>query len=300
MDFKPVVDLCDKISIIYEFRAKTAPLSSFRVGGEAKLVVYPDCINSFCQILDTIVENNFKFIVIGNGTNVYFNDYYDGIIIVTKNLSAINKEHNTITALCGTDLNKLSNFALDNSLTGLEFTFGIPGTVGGALYMNASAFGSSISSYTYQSLVFDIVERKIKNISKEEHRFGLKTSIFSKEKRYIVLKSSFNLEFSEPKIIKEKMLSYMSKRISAQPLNLPSAGSVFIKPKDFFASKLIDDAGLKGTKIGGIEVSKKHAGFFVNTENGTAKDVNNLILYVKSVIKEKYNIDLHEEIIFVE
>ena len=300
LDFKPVIQLCDKIHISYSIEAKTAVLSSFRVGGTAKLVVYPDCINSFCQLLSVIVENNIKFIVIGNGTNIYFNDYYQGIIIITKNLSAISKNNHKLTALCGTDLNKLSRFALNERLSGVEFAFGIPGTVGGALYMNASAFGSSISTCIDETLVFDLMDKKIKTIYGEEHRFGLKSSVFSKEKRYIILKTTFDLYPKSYEEIKEKMDMYMSYRINSQPLNFPSAGSVFIKPKDNFASKLVDEAGLKGTKIGGIEVSKKHAGFFINTGNGTANDVNNFISYVKKIIKEKYNIELHQEIIFIE
>ena len=300
MDFKPVVDLCDKVNVKYIFNAKTSALNSFKIGGYARLVIYPDCLFDFCAILDAVVDYKYKFVILGNGTNVYFGDYFDGIIIVTKHLSAVTVEENYLTALCGTDLTLSSNYAYKSSLTGFEFAYGIPGTVGGAIYMNASAFGRSISQVVYKSIVYDLFEKRIREIYSDEHKFEEKCSVFSKEKRYVVLKTVFNLSSGEMNLINEKMLTYMSRRIKSQPLNLPSAGSVFLKPKNNFASKLIDEAGLKGTKIGGIEVSQKHAGFFVNTSNGTAKDVNDLIFYVKSVIKEKYNIDLKEEIIFIE
>ena len=300
MDFKPVIDLCDKVNVKYINNANTSSLNSFKVGGYARLVVYPNCLFEFCDILDVIVGNKFKFVILGNGTNVYFGDYFDGIIIVTKHLSAVTVEENYLTALCGTDLTLSANYAYKNALTGLEFAYGIPGTVGGALYMNASAFGKSISQIVYKSIVYDLFEKRIREIYCDEHKFEEKSSVFLKEKRYVVIKAVFNLSYGKTDLINEKMQAYMSRRIESQPLNLPSAGSVFVKPKNNFASKLIDEAGLKGTKIGGIEVSQKHAGFFVNTSNGTAKDVNDLIFYVKSVIKEKYNIHLKEEIIFIE
>ncbi len=300
MKFEPIINICDKLNLEYKINAKTALINSFRVGNEAALIIYPDCLNSFCALLDLIIDFNFKYTIIGNGTNVYFCDYYDGIIIITKKLNAIEVFNNKLIAMCGADITKCSVLAYENSLSGLEFAYGIPGTIGGATYINASAFDSSISNVTYESLVYDKKSKDVKILNFEQHKFDIKASVFSKENSYVILKTTFKLSCSKKGRIKEKMDAYINKRIQTQPLNLPSAGSVFVKPKSTFASKLIDEAGLKGYRIGGIEVSKKHAGFFVNTGNGTAKDVNDLIAYVKNIVKEKYNVQLNEEIIFIE
>ena len=300
MDLTKLINLCDKINVDYKINAKTADICSFKVGNNASVIVIPNSISKLTQILDLVLENNYKYVIIGNGTNVYFCDNYDGIVILTKQINEITLFDNIITAECGVSITDCASLALNNSLEGLEFAYGIPGTVGGAIYINASAFGSSVSNIVLESLVYDLKTRKIKTISNEEHEYKVKESIFSKEKRYILLSTKFLLKSGELQNIKEKMNQYLNRRKETQPLNLPSAGSVFVKPKDAFASQLIDEAGLKGYRIGGAEVSKKHAGFIVNVSGATASDINCLIEHIKSVIKSKNNIELKEEIIYIE
>lgn len=300
MDLKPLINLCEHFNIQYEINAKTAPYNSFRVGKEAKIIIFPHSIEVFVEILRYISSANIKYIVLGNGTNSYFCDYYDGVVVITKKLNDVKVNKNKITAMCGADLTAISKIAHDESLLGAEFLYGIPGAIGGGVYMNASAFGSSISDIVFESLVFDINEKTIKTIIYDEHLFGIKTSVFSKFHSYIVLKTSFVLSYGDKEEIWKKMNDYILKRKNTQPLDFPSAGSVFIKPKDNYASKLIDMAGLKGLRIGGAEVSKKHAGFIVNVNNASAKDINALISHIKIKVKNTYNYELKEEIIYIE
>lgn len=300
MDLKPLIDLCERYNIEYQTNAKTALYNSFRVGKEAKLLVIPHTIDVLVQILKCVSSQNLKYVVLGNGTNSYFCDYYDGVVIITKNLNSIEVEGNRIIAMCGVNLTSLSKIAYDNSLAGMEFLYGIPGTVGGGVYMNSSAFGSSVSNIVFESLVYDTCERALKVFILDEHLFKTKSSAFSTTNRYIILKSSFNLYYGDKEAILKKMDDYILRRNVTQPLELPSAGSVFIKPENNYASKLIDMAGLKGFKIGGAEVSTKHAGFIVNVDNASANDINLLISYIKSKIRSLYNIELKEEIIYIE
>ncbi len=300
MDFKPLIDLCEHFNVEYKINAKTAPYNSFRVGKKAKIIVFPQNIEIFIQILSCVTSNNLKYIVLGNGTNSYFCDYYNGVVIITKKLNSVKVKGNKITAMCGTDLTTISKVAYDNSFIGMEFLYGIPGTVGGGVYMNSSAFGSSISNIVCESMVFDINQKTIKTITYDEHLFGIKSSVFSIFHSYILLETSFVLSFGKKEIILYKMNDYATKRKSTQPLDLPSAGSVFIRPENNYASKLIDMAGLKGFRVGGAEVSTKHAGFIVNIENASAKDINALISHIKTKIKNEYNVELKEEIIYIE
>ncbi|MBQ8545876.1 MAG: UDP-N-acetylmuramate dehydrogenase [Clostridia bacterium] len=300
MDLTELINLCKQINIDYKIGGKTASINSFMVGNRANIIVFPDNIKKLTKILDLVLVNKYKYVVIGNGTNVYFCDDYDGVVIVTKQINSIAVENNCILADCGASITACASVALNNALEGFEFSYGIPGTVGGAVYINASAFGSSVSNIVFESLVYDLKTRSIKTISKQEHQFKTKESIFSKEKSYIVLSTKFLLENGNIQSIKEKMEKYLNRRKETQPLDLPSAGSVFVKPKDAYASQLIDEAGLKGYRIGGAEISKKHAGFIVNVASATASDINSLIKHVKAIIKSKYNIELKEEIIYIE
>ena len=276
----------------------TADLVSFKIGGVGSIAVFPKTIEQLCHIVN-IVKND-RFVVLGNGTNCYFtNDYFDAVIIVTSGINKVVACDNVIFAECGASLNSVCKLALSNSLTGIEFAFGIPGTVGGAVTMNASAFGGGFSEIVVKSSALDIVSGKIVELNQAAHIFATKKSIFQSGKMCL-LSTQIQLSVGVKKEIKEKMYGFLKRRILSQPINMPNAGSTFVKPKEDYAARLIDKAGLKGYTIGGAQVSTKHAGFIVNLGNATASDVNNLINYIKNDIYKKFNVELNEEIIYLE
>lgn len=298
MFFDELCRFMDELAIEYEIDANIAQNLSFRVGGIAKAIVFPDTLNKFCKII-SFVKDKIKFFVLGKGTNCYFNEYYDGVIISTVMLDGITLKDNKIITKCGTSLTRCAVYAYEKELTGIEFLYGIPGSVGGGVYMNASAFGGMVSDFVCECTVYDINSNKIFVISKNELKFNLKHSLFM-EKSLYALEVTFSLKYGNKKEINDLMNRYMKKRIDTQPLNLPNAGSTFKRPKNSYASQLIDEAGLKGCRIGDAEVSTKHAGFIVNRGNATARDVNLLINIIKKEIYNKFSVELEEEIIFVE
>lgn len=301
MDFKPLINLCELTDTKYEINGKTAPLTSIRVGNTAKLIVFPKEMHVLCQIIESILSNNYKYVILGNGSNSYFCDEYDGVVVVTKGIDAVLVSENDIIATCGASLKSCANNALCHSLSGLEFAYGIPGTIGGALYMNAEAFGSTIGQSVVESVVFDTSTMQISELnSNESHLFGKKSSIFSASSRYILLQTTLRLNSTTFEAVRSKTYELLKIRNNSQPLDVPSAGSVFKRNGDYYVSKLIDEAGLKGYKIGGAEVSKKHAGFIVNSSGATANDINNLIAYIKQQIYERFQVNLTEEIIYIE
>lgn len=300
MLFKEIISLCDKTNTKYEIGAKTAPLTSLGVGKDASVVVFPHTMQIFCKILDIVTSKSYKHFILGNGTNTYFCESYEGVIIVTRALDDITVNGNRMCALCGASLKSCSELALFHSLSGLEFAHGIPGAVGGAVYMNASAYGSSIGDFVDSSLIYEKSSGKIKEISRCEHGFGEKSTVFSREGDYVILEARFNLVSGDFDEIKSKTEEYDLKRALNQPLNEKSAGSAFKKPKDTFASLLIDKAGLKGYSVRDAAVSTKHAGFIVNKGKASASDINRLISYIKNEISNKFNVSLEEEIIYAE
>ena len=298
--FNDIKRLCKDLLIKIEINVKTASLTSFKVGGTASFVVYPDSIEKLVAFLRAIRIKNVKYFIVGNGTNIYFcSGNYDGVIISTKCLNKCFTKCNTVEAQCGALLNKCCNLALENHLTGLEFCYGIPGSVGGAIYMNASAFGSEISSVVLESIVYDIDSDEILVLDQRNHKFSTKSSAFH-NRRIVALSSKFLLSYGNYNEIQSKMQRYLNERNAKQPTNLPSAGSAFKRPLNSYASKLVDEAGLKGFTVGGAQISNKHAGFIINNGTATAENVRALISYVKNTIKSKYGMNLEEEIIYVE
>ncbi len=276
---------------------KTSDLVSIQIGGNAKIAVFPKNIEELVNIF-TILDDT-KYVLIGNGTNCYFtDDYYDSPIISTRFIKNVIVDKNNIIAECGNSINSICKIASKNNLSGIEFAYGIPGSIGGGVYMNAAAFGDSLSSIVLCSTVYDKKSKTTYKITQNEHRFNTKSSIFQKEGLY-VLETTLQLKEGKSKEIEQKMLFNLNKRINTQPLDMPNAGSVFVNPKNKSASAIIDSLGLKGYSIGDAQISTKHAGFIVNIGNAKAKDFNDLISYIKYTVKEKYNIILNEEIIFI-
>ena len=300
MDFNDIIDFCIQTSTKYQIDGKTADITSVRIGKTARLIVYPSSIEIFCSLLHKIKLNNYKFIILGNGTNCYFCDNYNGIVLCTKYLDSILVNDNLIVAMCGANLSNLCAMALFHSLSGLEFAYGIPGTVGGALYMNAAAFGGAIGDLVEKTVVYDTQSDTVLELDNKSQRFNIKKSIFSENKSFVVLQSCLKLTRAEYDTIKSKMQEYSKKRKDTQPLNLPSSGSAFKRSNGIIPSLLIDKCGLKGYKIGGAEISKKHAGFIVNSGGATAENINDLLSYIKAKVLKEFDVNLEEEIIYIE
>ena len=276
-------------------------LVSFKIGGMADFVVHPHTKSHFIMLIKFLEENVIKYVVIGNGTNTYFSDHgFDGVIVTTKYLNKVFADGIYLVSECGADIKICANKALECGLTGLEFTYGIPGNVGGCVYMNASAFDMNMSNVVFKTTVYDTVSDKILELSLDEHKYFTKHSVFMEENKYIILESVFKLQYGDRIQISDKMESNITKRMRTQPLEFPSAGSVFKRPMNAYASKLIDDAGLKGLSVGDAVVSNIHAGFIINAGSATASDVLKLIEIIKNRINLLYGISLEEEIIYIE
>lgn len=268
---------------------------SFKVGGPADVLVYPSNYEMVKNLIDICKENDVDYFILGNGSNLIVRDGgIRGVVIKLGHLNKIEVNENLVSAQCGAKLCEVADQALKNSLTGLEFASGIPGSIGGATAMNAGAYDGEMSKVVESAIVIDN-EGNIKELTKEALEFGYRISAILKY-GYVVLESRIRLAYGDKNIIKERMDDLAERRSSKQPLEYASAGSTFKRPEGYFAGKLIQDSGLKGTNVGDAEVSEKHSGFIINKGNATAKDVLNLIEVVKAKVYEKYKVELHTEV----
>lgn len=271
--------------------------TSFCVGGPAKLLIKPKNEDSLIEIMREIKRNDYKFYILGNCTNVIVKDNgFDGIIIKLKNkLNDIKKVGNTeIYAGAGVSLKKVSEFAMENSLTGLEFAHGIPGSLGGGVVMNAGAYDGEIKNVIKSVRLLD-KNLKIIELSAEEMNFSYRHSLVQ-ERDLIVLGATFALSHGDKNVIKEKYEEFDRRRAEKQPLDKPSAGSTFKRPTGYFAGKLIDDSGLRGFTHNGAGVSEKHCGFVVNKDHASAKDVLETIEIVQKVVQDKFGVKMEREV----
>ena len=265
--------------------------TTYRVGGIAKIVVYPDNIDKLIELLKYLDKNNIKFKVLGKGSNLIFSSkIYDGVIIILDKLCNIEIKKNIINVEAGYSIIKLSNEAAKLGLSGLEFASGIPGTIGGGVFMNAGAYLSSFSDIV-RTVTFLDENYDIKTYNLEELEYSYRNSIL-RERNYIVLSAELELTPKTPEEIKHIISDRRERRLQSQPLEFPSAGSVFRNPEGDYAGRLIEEAGLKGEKVGGAMVSTKHANFIINYNNATGEDIKELIEIIEKKIKEKYNINL--------
>jgi len=271
--------------------------TTFKVGGPCKALVLINTKDLLLKVVNLLKENKEPFFVIGNGSNLLISDEgYEGYVLKLEgDFLEIKSRENTITAGAGAILSKVCTFAKDKELSGLEFAYGIPGTVGGAIVMNAGAYDGEMS-FVVESVEMLKNDGSIKTYSNAEMGFSYRNSIL-KHEELIVLSVTYKLLKKDKEEILNKMNDFMERRRSKQPLNFPSAGSTFKRPKDNFAGKLIMEAGLKGKRVGGACVSEKHAGFIVNDEGGSAKDISDLMCLVVKEVKEKYDIELEPEVI---
>jgi len=273
--------------------------TTFRIGGPAALFLTPDSVQSMTALCAMLRETGVKYFFLGNGSNVLFDDNgYDGAVISLAGLNQLSVSGNVISAEAGATMAAVCKAAREASLTGLEFAFGIPGTVGGAVYMNAGAYGGEIAFVLRESTYLDLETLTVHTISLQEHTFGYRESVYKHTKR-LILSAKFALTEGCREDIAALMANYMNRRVTKQPLEYPSAGSVFKRYPGRYTGQMIDESGLKGYTIGGAQVSEKHAGFIINIGGAAAKDVLDLIAYIKKVILENYGCELECEVIHV-
>ncbi len=267
--------------------------TGYGVGGCARYYAQIDTLYSLNNLISLAKQHNVKYKVIGCGTNLLVSDLgYDGIIIDTKRLCDVFFKREHVKAMAGAKLEKLLQFAFENKLTGLEAFAGIPASVGGAIVMNAGAFGHNISEYI--ETVETLCDGKIKLYQKNECKFGYRTSRFLKNKE-IIVSATFDLKIGDREKIGDSIKSYKDLRRLVQPSGR-SCGSVFKNPKPYSAGALIENAGLKGKRIGGALVSEKHANFIITSSKARAKDVYELIMQIKQKVKDAFGVELVEEV----
>lgn len=287
-----------ELNVSYKFNELMSQHTSFKIGGAAEYFVEPKNTEELSEVIGAAKTNAIPVTVIGNGSNLLVSDSgIDGIVISTLKMKEIRLLDETrIFAEAGASLTAVCLFAKNNSLTGLEFAYGIPGSVGGALYMNAGAYGGEMSGVVESATSFSegkIIERKNHELS-----LSYRHSIYT-ENGEIITGVIFKLEKGNAADIEEQMNTLMQKRKTSQPLEYPSGGSTFKRPVGYYAAALIDECGLKGLSVGGAEVSRKHAGFVINRENATCSDVLALVEKIKESVLEQKGVKLETEIIYL-
>ncbi|MDD2490384.1 MAG: UDP-N-acetylmuramate dehydrogenase [Bacilli bacterium] len=278
---------------------KIANYTSYKVGGNVTLLIYPDDVLKLINLIQLLRQYNIKYKVLGNGSNVIFSDNnYDGVIIKLDKFNHVNRDNTVITVGAGYNLKKLACEMSKLGLSGLEFATGIPGTIGGAVFMNAGAYKSDMG-YIVSSIKVLTPDLQIKELYNKDLDFHYRSSFLQKNPDYICLEATIVLKQGDKKKIMALVEERKQKRLISQPLEYPSAGSVFRNPIDDFAGRLIEVCDLKGYQKGGALVSPKHANFIVNVGNATATDVHDLILEVKEKVKKETGVDLIIEQEFV-
>ena len=289
-----------ELGIDWEENCPLSRHSTFRIGGAADIALFPKSSEQLCGALALLREREIPTLVIGRGSNVVFaDDGYRGAVVFTEQCRKIKIKNDVVYADAGVLLSTLASTVRDESLSGLEFAFGIPGTLGGAIYMNAGAYGGSMSDVCISSEYYDFETGNKGCLIYGEQDFGYRKSIYQSHPERIILGATLKLKKGMRKVITEEMRTYLEKRRTTQPLELPNAGSVFKRPEGHFAGKLIEDCGLKGLTVGGAQVSQKHAGFIVNVGGATCKDVKHLVGQIQATVLQKTGVELECEIKFL-
>ena len=270
--------------------------TTFKVGGPALVFVDAMTLSDVTKTIDYCLKNEVPYFMIGNGSNVLISDkLYEGVIIATKKLDTFEINENVVYAMCGVNLISLAYQTAQLGLSGLEFASGIPGCIGGSIFMNAGAYKKEMAHVVKEVLVYR--NGTSEWLKKEDLAFSYRHSIFQKQRDWIILAANFELEYANTEIILELIENRKSKRLATQPVHAYSAGSTFKNPNAKVASwQLIDAANLRGYKINDAQVSMKHANFIINRDRASASDINNLIALVKKRVLEKSAIELHEEV----
>ena len=296
MDIKKIYDL--NVGEVLE-NVDLSKYTTYKLKGIGRVLVMPNDIECLKKLIRFIKDNCLKYKIVGNGSNLIFvDDVYDGILIKLDKLSNLEIDDCTVTVGAGYNLMKLALKCSMMGLSGLEFATGIPGSVGGSVYMNAGAYNSDISCVLESALILTH-DLDVVTYNNSDFKFGYRTSILQNN-HFVCLEAKFKLEHGDKDEIMDLVNNRRERRISSQPLEYPSAGSVFRNPLNDYAGRLIEEIGYKGKSVGGAMVSEKHANFIVNTGGATGSDICSLINDIKSNVKKKYGIELKVEQEFVE
>lgn len=292
--YERLIDIMDQESVLLDEPMKKH--TTFRIGGPSDYFVLPKNIEEVKGVIALCKEKEVPFYILGNGSNLLVSDDgFRGVIIqLYKNMSHIEVEGNAIRAQVGALLSKIAAEALQNGLTGFEFASGIPGTLGGAVVMNAGAYGGEMKDVLTEVTALT-QDGEVKVLKKEELDLGYRTSVVGK-KGYIAFEAVVELQKGNPDEIKATMDDLKERRTTKQPLEYPSAGSTFKRPEGYFAGKLIQDTGLRGFSVGGAQISEKHCGFVINKDHATAKDVAELMREVSDRVEAKFGVPLEPEV----
>lgn len=284
-----------KYTVPYQENVRIAPFTSMRVGGNVRYLFRPDSVDAFCTLLCELDASEMPYIVIGNASNLLFADEgYDGAVVATTAIKELYLQDGKIVASCGVSLSALSVFAMEHGKDGLAFAYGIPGTVGGGVYMNAGAYHGEIADCLEYAVCADKHGNRV-TLSGKDLDFSYRHSALMKNGLFL-LYAVFACKDGDRSEIKQTMDKNMNARKTKQPLDFPSCGSAFKRPKGLFAGALIEQAGLKGFSIGGAQVSEKHAGFVINKGGATANDVKALLSHIQKTVYEKDGVLLEPEI----
>lgn len=292
--YNQMIQIIDKERVLIDEPMKKH--TTFRVGGNADYFVMPRTTQEVQQLVALCKNENLPYYILGNGSNLLVGDKgYRGVIIqIYKEMNEITVEGEHIRAQAGALLSKVGSIALEAGLAGFEFAAGIPGAVGGAVVMNAGAYGGEMKDILASATVLT-VEGKILKLTNEELELGYRTSIITK-KNYIVLEAEYQLQRGDKTEIRAKMDELKKQRVTKQPLEYASAGSTFKRPEGYFAGKLIQDAGLRGFQVGGAQVSEKHCGFVINKGDATAADIVELMNQVSEKVYQEFGVTLEPEV----
>lgn len=287
-------------NIIYKENVSLKNYNTYKIDTTCSYLVYPNNIEELILILKELKQKKLKYLILGNGSNIILSmDYYDGVIIKLDNFCKVEYQNNIVNAEAGYPLIKLALETTEKGLSGLSFAAGIPGLVGASTAMNAGAYNSDMSSVVKSVKVLND-KLEVITLNNKDLEYAYRDSFLKRHKNYIVLSTTFELEPGDKETMKIQIEERRKKRLASQPLNMPSAGSVFRNPENMYAGELIEKLDLKGYSIGGAKISEKHANFIVNTGNATGQDIIRLINLVENRVKETYNVELKLEQIIVE
>lgn len=291
-----LTEICGRLGCKYSTDCSLSEHTTFKIGGVCSFLIEINSANSAAELVKYLRTNEIKYTILGKGSNIIASDKgYDGVILhFGKDFSNISVNGTTVCAAAGASLAAVCRKAQENGLSGMENLYGIPGSVGGGLYMNAGAYGREMKDVVFSAEYIDDAGN-ICTIFAEDMKLSYRHSIFS-EKKCIITSVVFELTSGESEKINKDMAECMQKRITKQPLEYPSAGSTFKRPEGYFAGKLIMDAGLRGFTVGGAQVSEKHCGFVINKGDATAKDVVDLITQVQEKVQETFGVTLETEV----
>lgn len=300
MDYYRLAEACRKIGITCEYDHILAPHTSMKIGGRCDLFLRVTDEFSLKEVLSFCRRDKLPHFILGKGSNLLISSegFRGCVIALTSGENDISVSGNTVTSWAGASLHSVCLAALDNSLTGLEFAYGIPGSLGGALYMNAGAYGGEMRDVVKSCRYID-ENGEIREMSAAEMQLSYRSSVFAK-RDYVITSVTMELQPGEQNAIKSRMEELMQRRRDKQPLEFPSCGSTFKRPEGYFAAALIEECGLKGYSVGGAQVSTKHSGFVVNTGGATFEDVMAVVNEVKRVVLEQKGVQLECEMLILQ